>query len=71
MNEQDLKEVVINPFYAINIYPGLAAEHEPLITKEKWVKANENLIKEIGIEEWLKTLLDVLESGGPKSPESE
>lgn len=63
MNEQETKDIFINPFYAINISPSLIAEHEPMVSKEQWVKVNTKLIDELGKEEWLKQLLSVLESG--------
>jgi hypothetical protein len=50
----------INPFNAINIDPENAIEHPPLITKEKWIKANTALIKEMRVNNWLKQLLDIL-----------
>ncbi|MFA6492613.1 MAG: hypothetical protein WCV58_00485 [Patescibacteria group bacterium] len=66
MNEQETKDIFINPFYAINISPSLLTEHEPMVSKEKWVKVNAKLIDELGKEEWLKQLLSVLESGSVK-----
>jgi hypothetical protein len=30
--------MLINPFYAINIEPDLAAEHEPMVSEAQWVK---------------------------------
>ncbi|QBD78639.1 hypothetical protein EPA93_22660 [Ktedonosporobacter rubrisoli] len=50
----------INPFNAINIDSTNAIEHPPLITKEVWIMANVGLIKEMGVNNWLKQLLDVL-----------
>lgn len=64
MNEKELEKMFANPFYAINILPSLSLEHEPMVSKETWVKANAKMIDEIGKEEWLKRLLDVLESDG-------
>ncbi len=66
MNEQETKDIFINPFYAINISPSLLAEHEPMVSKEHWVEVNTKLIDELGKEEWLKQLLSVLESGSVK-----
>ncbi len=63
MNEQNASDILINPFYAINISPILSDEHEPMTTKGMWVKANLKLIDEIGKEEWLNRLLHVLETG--------
>ena len=62
MNNQETKELFINPYYAINISPDLASEHELMVTKEKWIQVNSRLIDELGKEEWLKQILTVLES---------
>lgn len=67
MNEHEMEEMFANPFYAINIYPALCLEHETMVSKETWIKANARMIDEIGKEEWLKRLLSALETGGPKS----
>jgi hypothetical protein len=40
MDEDDVTNMFINPFYAINIEPGLAAEHKPLVSEADWVRAN-------------------------------
>lgn len=63
MNEEEIKKIFANPYYAIQIAPILATEHETLVPKETWIQANSKLIDEIGKEEWLKQLLAVLESG--------
>lgn len=62
MNDQETKELFINPYYAINISPDLVSDHELMVTKEKWIEVNARLIEELGKEEWLKQLLAVLES---------
>lgn len=62
MNDQETKELFINPYYAINISPDLVSEHELMVTKEKWIEVNSRLIDELGKEEWLKQILTVLES---------
>jgi len=65
MNEDDLKATLINPIYAVSIHPDLAGPHEALVSKQRWVDANERLIVEIGAGEWLSRLLEVLEGGYP------
>lgn len=67
MRKPNIEDILINPFYAITISLSLFAEHEPLATKKLWVKANAKLMDKIGKEEWLKELLNVLESGGPRT----
>jgi hypothetical protein len=69
MDENDVKDMLINPFYAININPDLAAEHEPLVSEAQWLQANLRLIDEIGAEKWLERLLAVLQGGGPRNPD--
>ncbi len=63
-NQGDITNILINPFYCITIHPMLCAEHPPLVSKDQWVKANVNTIKQIGAEAFLRRLLDVLETGG-------
>lgn len=62
MNEQETKELFINPYYAIDIAPSLTTEHDLMVSKEKWIEVNSKLIDELGKEEWLKQLLQILES---------
>jgi len=71
MKEKELEEIFANPFYAVNISPSLCAEHEPMVSKETWIKANARMIDEIGKEEWLKRLLSALESGGPQGDQAD
>jgi hypothetical protein len=59
----NLKKILVNPFYCINIDEVLSSEHECLISEEDWVKVNLKLIGEIGAENWLYELLGVLEGG--------
>lgn len=67
LNKQELREMLINPFYAIQFAPVLTEDHKPLTSKETWIKANAKLIDEIGKEVWLANLLRVLETGGPST----
>jgi len=61
-NSDTIQKIIINPYYAVNFHPTYAVSKlEPLITKKEWVKANVNLMREIGIESWLSDLLSVLE----------
>ena len=60
MTEQEAKKVLVNPFYAIEIDPTLALDHEPVISEDLWVKANVQLIREWGPERYLRVLLDAL-----------
>jgi hypothetical protein len=53
-------EQPINPSQAVNIDPLFAVEHPPLIGREMWVDVNIMHIRNMGVEEWLRQLLDVL-----------
>jgi hypothetical protein len=50
----------INPSRAVNIDPVFAVAHPPLIEREMWVDVNAKHIRNMGAEEWLRQLLDVL-----------
>jgi hypothetical protein len=50
----------INPSQAVNIDPLFSAEHPPLIGRDMWVDVNVMQIRNMGAEEWLQQLLDVL-----------
>lgn len=60
MDEIDVKRTLTNPYYAVNFDPILFEDHEHLVSEEEWVKVNAKLIQDIGPEEWLKQLLEVL-----------
>jgi hypothetical protein len=74
-SENDIKKIIANPFYTININPNLSVEHEPLIDKAMWVDAawqsvsvddsgkKYDSIEEIedAFKKWADTLLCVLE----------
>jgi hypothetical protein len=64
---EDLIRVLIDPFYAINVDPVLVAEHQPIVSKAQWVRANSRLIDELGAEEWLVYLLSILEGDLPRT----
>lgn len=57
---------IVRPMLVVNVSDRLKGNHEPLTTRELWIKANEKIIKETSPEAWLWRLLDVLETGGPK-----
>jgi hypothetical protein len=64
-SEDDITTMLINPIYAVSIDPDLVGSHESLVSKERWIEANEKLIDEIGAETWLRRLLGVLEGDYP------
>jgi len=65
---EDVRRIIINPFYAINIADSLFGDHPPMVSREEWVAANARLIDEFGQKEWLELLLDTLETGGVTQP---
>ena len=40
--------MLMNPYYAITLYPGLFGEHPPMVTEDQWVAANTRLISKLG-----------------------
>jgi hypothetical protein len=62
LDENQLKETLVNPYHAITIDKSLSDDHEPIISVEDWVKANTKLIDEIGAEPWLRLLLDTIQA---------
>lgn len=66
ISEIDISKMIINPFYAITISPDLFGEHEPMINKDEWIKANEREIKRLGSKKYLTKLLEVLEGDFPR-----
>ena len=64
MDEQTVRDVVINPFYAVTCAETFCVPHPPLVTKEQWIQANQALMTQMGVEPWLRRLLEVLETGG-------
>jgi hypothetical protein len=60
VTEDDVRRMLLNPFYAIEIAPILAGPHETMVSEDQWVAANVKLIQEIGAEAWLRELLTVL-----------
>ena len=60
LSRDDVRRVMVNPFYAIQISPTLSVGHEPIISREEWIKANTSAIQEEGAVLWLETLLSVL-----------
>ncbi len=44
MDKRDVANVFINPYYAINIDPGLLDAHRPPIEKSDWIEANLRLM---------------------------
>ena len=36
-SEDDVMAMLINPIYAISIDPDLVGEHEPIVTKDRWI----------------------------------
>jgi hypothetical protein len=69
LDTDDLIRFLIDPYYAINIDPDIATDHQPIITKIDWIKANRRLIDELGADQWLVSLLSILEGEYPREPE--
>jgi hypothetical protein len=59
-NKDSVTQAPIYPFQAMNIDPLFATPHPALIEREMWVDANVMHIRDMGAEDWLRQLLDVL-----------
>jgi hypothetical protein len=53
--EDSIAKTLINPNYCLT--------DPPVVTEEKWIKANAKLVQKMGIESYLTTLLCVLRAG--------
>jgi hypothetical protein len=69
MDEKQLKQQLINPYYAINFDPDFTTKHAPIVSESQWVSANVRLIDELGSEEWLQRLLAALQGDYPRNPD--
>jgi hypothetical protein len=58
---EHIQRILMNPFYAIQVASELVEEHEPRMSDKEWVTVNTSLIQELGDEQWLRQLLDVLQ----------
>lgn len=68
MDTDDLIRILIDPYYAINVAPDLAVDHQPIISTIDWIKANRHLIDELGADKWLVYLLSIsLKASTPAS----
>jgi hypothetical protein len=47
--------MIANPSYSITIDEGLALPHEPMISEDDWIRANVNLLSELGPSPYLAT----------------
>jgi hypothetical protein len=56
----EVRRILCNPIYAIEICPVLVEAHELLISEDKWIAMAVKDIEEFGAEDFLRTLLDVL-----------
>jgi len=69
INTDPTTTMLMNPYYAITLYPGLFGEHPPLTSEDDWVRANANLIEQLGTEAYLRQLLAVLKGDYPRQPD--
>jgi hypothetical protein len=64
---KEVPDARVNPYRAINIDPCFAEEHDFIIPRDEWLRANAKLISQIGVEEWLSTFLAILAGDVPSS----
>lgn len=63
LTDDDVRRMLANPMYAIEIHPMMAEPHPTIVTEDQWIGASLATIKEEGAEAFLRTLLDVLKVG--------
>lgn len=56
---------IINPSTAVNLSESLHGEHKPIVTRQEWVRANDKLVAELGVNQWLERLLETLKTSSP------
>ena len=61
VTREQAQSIIINPFYAIQVGPQLVETHVPSMHDDEWITGNAALIQKIGAEQWLASLLDVLQ----------
>jgi hypothetical protein len=59
-SDENVQDIVINPYYAVNFSDRLFRKHTPAGIKEDWVQVNTELIGELGSNTWLVHLLACL-----------
>ncbi len=58
--EDNVRDSIINPFYAITFADYLFTNQKAAIAKEDWVLTNSHLVEEMGSTDWLEHLLESL-----------
>lgn len=58
--EDEIREIILNPYYAVNLKDTLFTDNDPKFAKEDWVLKNADLMSKIGIKTWLEKILVVL-----------
>jgi hypothetical protein len=62
----DLGKMAMNPLHAVVISKDFQGEHEPIVTEQAWLAANNKLMDELGPDAWLWALLNILETGSSR-----
>ncbi|MBI3120171.1 MAG: hypothetical protein HYZ08_00995 [Candidatus Kerfeldbacteria bacterium] len=61
MTQEELHRFLANPYYCLSqIDETMTHDHPPIITEGEFIQIGEKLIKEIGIKEYLRHLLENL-----------
>jgi hypothetical protein len=59
-------KIVQNPVYAVDIDPSLFVRSAEKMPRDEWIRANARLMEDVGAEQWLTSLLEVLEGDYPR-----
>jgi hypothetical protein len=69
MDEDQVKQQLINPYYAINFDPDFPLGHASTVSETQWVTANVRLIDELGPEEWPERVLAAPQGDYTRNPD--
>ena len=62
LTDQQVRQALINPYYAINLNDGLFGSHKHTIDEANWMEANKQLLAELGPDAYLRKLLETLKA---------
>ena len=60
LDEENLKDIIINPFNAVVLQDYLFDDHNLEVAKEDWVLKNVGLLREMSAKDWLEQFLVAL-----------
>jgi hypothetical protein len=59
-------KIVQNPVYAVDIDQSLFVRSSERLPRDEWIRPNARLVDDVGAEQWLESLLEVLDGDYPR-----